>query len=100
MARVSYGTVDGRPAKIVYHPGRRQTHVYWGGMEGPDGIGHNHATIQDTNPDTFHFLRVGSELIVNQSYDPNDRSRRAREQKAKFDLAATLRKVLGWYGLR
>jgi hypothetical protein len=98
MARVSHGTVDGQPAKIVYHPGRRQTHVYWGGLGKPDGIGRNHAVIQDANPDAFHYLRVGSELIVDQSYKPNDRG--ARRRKAGFDLAATLRKVLGWYGLR
>ena len=58
MAKViiSDGSVDGFPAKVMYYPDSKQTQIYWGGRGKPDGDRHNHATIQDSNPDAFHFI--------------------------------------------
>lgn len=86
----SRGTVDGMPAKVVYHPDRKQTALFWGGLGRPDGPGHNHATIQDANPDAFHFLRVAGKIVVNQSYNPA-----AKQSRFQRDLQARG----GWLGL-
>lgn len=85
----SNGTIDGQPAKVVYDSGRRQTHIYWGGVGKPDGPGHNHATVQDSNPDAFHFMRQGGRVVVNQSYNPQSKSRFQRDLDARG----------GWGGL-
>lgn len=85
----SHGTVDGQPAKVVYHPDRRQTHVFWGGRGKPDGAGHNHGTIQDASPDEFHFLRQNGRIVVNQSYNPQQKSRFQRDIEAQG----------GWLGI-
>ena len=104
MAIVSYGTVDGQLAKIVYHPDRGQKHIYWGGIRRPDDdfLGHNHMTIQDSNPDAAHYLRVGNTLVVDHSYNPNDPS--ARRRRAAFDLIAIFRQAwhnaLRMYGFK
>ena len=70
----SQGTVDGQPAKVIYYPDRRQTVLYWGGRGKPDGTGHNHATINDSSPDEFHYLRVNGRIVVDQSYNPQSKS--------------------------
>jgi hypothetical protein len=67
-------TVDGQPAKVIYYPDRRQTALYWGGRGKPDGPGQDHATINDSSPDEFHFLRVNGRIVVNQSYNPQSKS--------------------------
>src|ERR1700733_5104444 len=91
----SAGTVDGKPAKVVYHSERRQTHVFWGGRGKPDGPGHNHGTIQDSNPDTFHFLEVNGRVIVNQSYNQQSKSRFQRDIEARGGWLGILRE--SWY---
>jgi hypothetical protein len=53
-----WGSVDGVPAKIVYTPGSRKKDIYWGGRGSPDGPGHNHAVVVDTNPDAARFIRI------------------------------------------
>ena len=87
----SWGTVDGQPAKAVYHPERQQTHLYWGGRGAPDGPGHNHATIQDRAPDTFHFLRQNGRIVVNQSYNPQSKSKFQRDIERRGGWGAILR---------
>lgn len=90
MASVTdYGTIDGQLAKIVYHPDRKQTQIFWGGRGKPDGTGHNHATILDSNPDAMHFMRVNGRVVVNQSYNPQSQSRFQRDLQARG----------GWLGL-
>lgn len=95
------GTVDGKPAKVVYHPERRQTHVFWGGRGAPDGPGHNHGTIQDASPDEFHFLRVDGRIVVNQSYNPQSKSKFQRDIEARGGWLGifrdSLRKALNMY---
>jgi hypothetical protein len=94
----TYGTIDGQPAKIVYHPARRQTHIYWGGHGKPDGYGHNHAVVQDANPDAVHFLRENGRIVVNH----NARSHQERrQQEAAMSIGRLLvdstRKALRFY---
>ncbi|MEO7617275.1 MAG: hypothetical protein ABIS59_00360 [Candidatus Saccharibacteria bacterium] len=84
-----WGTMDGQPAKIVYNPDRKQTHIYWGGRGTPDGDGHNHATVQDSNPDAMHYLRVNGKVVVNQNYNPQSKSRFQQDLEARG----------GWFGL-
>ena len=86
---ISHGTVDGHPAIVKYYPDRRQTALYWGGRGTPDGPGHNHATILDSNPDAFHFLRENGRIVVNQSYNPQSKSKFQRDLEARG----------GWLGL-
>lgn len=102
MAIISHGSMDGKAAKIVYHPERRQTHIYWGGMNGPDGIGHNHATIQDANPEAVHFMRVNGVIVTNQSFDSSKIHH--RRQQAASDIVSIFRtsldRALRWWGWR
>lgn len=86
---IDYGTIDGQPAKIVYQPSRKQTHIYWGGRGTPDGPGHDHAVVQDSNPNAMHFLRQGGRIVVNQSYNPQSKSRFQRDIEARG----------GWLGI-
>ena len=97
----SAGSVDGHPAKVVYDPQRKQTQLFWGGRGVPDGPGHNHATIQDSSPDEFHFLRVNGGIVVNQSYDPKSTSKFQRDLQSRGGwggmLADAFRKALRQY---
>ena len=90
------GTVDGQPAIIRYDADQRKSHVFWGGIDGPLGIGHNHATVLDSSPDEFHFLRVGKDLVVHQGYNPKKDGH--RRQRAGHDIAGifgeSLRKAI------
>ncbi len=92
MGEIYYGTMDGQPAKFVYHPDRQQTFIFWGGLEKPDGFGHNHASIVHSEagdgfkvgPDSFHFLRQSGRIVVNHSYDPKNEQK--RRQKVGDDI--------------
>lgn len=91
MASVTdFGTIDNQPAKIIYYPDRKQTHIFWGGRGKPDGPGHNHATVLDSNPDAMHFMRVDGRVVVNQSYNPQ-----AKQSRYQQDLQARG----GWLGI-
>jgi hypothetical protein len=82
MSREEYsGTVDGKPAKFVHYPERKQTQVYWGGYEKPDGKNHNHMTIQDINTHTAHFIRENGRVIVDHSYGSGKPEKRQIERK-------------------
>jgi hypothetical protein len=95
--------VDGKPAKVVHNSDRKQTHVYWGGRGQPDGDGHNHATIQDASPDRFHFLEINGRVIVNQSFNPADKSHFQRDIEARGGWIGifrdSLRRALRMYGI-
>jgi hypothetical protein len=86
---ISDGSVDGIPAKVMYYPDSKQTQIYWGGRGKPDGEGHNHATIQDTNPDVFHFIRINGEVVIDQRLYSKPKSRFQRDLEARG----------GWIGL-
>jgi hypothetical protein len=96
-----YGTIDGTPAKIVRTPARQQMHIYWGGMGEPDGPGHNHMTIQDSNPDAVHFLRENGKIVVNHNYKPDNLG--SRRQHAAQSIGQILleswRRALRMYGI-
>jgi hypothetical protein len=100
----SDGTMDGQPAMVFYYPERKQTVIYWGGRGKPNGPGHNHATILDSNPDAFHFLRMNGRIVVNQSYNPQSKSRFQRDIEAYGGWAGILRdawyRALRYWGLR
>ena len=100
-AQVSQGTIDGKPAKVIYYPERRQTVIYWGGRGKPDGPGHDHATILDSNPDAFHYLTINGRVVVNQSYNPQSQSRFQRDLQARGGwlgiLRDSLRRALNQY---
>lgn len=93
--KIHRGTIDGMPAKIVYHPARRQTYIYWGGRGRPDGPGHNHATVLDSNPDAFHFMRVDGKVVVNHSYSPLKALRQRRKALAP-SIGEAIRMGIRW----
>lgn len=95
---VYYGTVDGECAKFIHYPERKQTQVYWGGLEKPDGIGHDHMTIQDISKHEAHFVRQNGRVVVDHSYDPN--SPKKRRIKQKRDAAEVIGSMLvdAWRG--
>jgi hypothetical protein len=98
---VEYGTVDGHPAKIVRYPERGQMHIFWGGMEKPDGIGHNHMTVQDSNPEAVHFLQQNGQIVVNHNYKQGSLGSRRQDVAQVIGpmLVQAWRRVLRWYGM-
>jgi hypothetical protein len=88
----SNGTMDGKPAKIIYDPDRRQTTIYWNGRGRSDGSFHDHATIQDSSPNEFHFMRLNGRVVVNQSCNPDPQAKYSRFQR-------DLQNSGGWVGV-
>jgi hypothetical protein len=91
------GTFDGQPAVIKHNPDKKMTDIYWGGAGRlRAGIGHNHATVRDANPDAFHFMRVRGRVVVNSGFKPHNPGsvRAMRENEAAANIAGILRKAL------
>jgi hypothetical protein len=80
-----WGTIDGAPAKIVYNSTNGKKDIYWGGRGAPDGPGHNHAVVFDSNPHATAYIRINGKVVA------DDRAQ-SRFQK---DLA----KRGGWLGV-
>jgi serine acetyltransferase len=95
-----WGTVDGEPAKIVYIPGSRKKDIYWGGRGAPDGPGHNHAVVMDSNPDAATFVRIDGRIVADKRY-PENEGRWARGVRAQGGYSGifmtALRRALRMY---
>jgi hypothetical protein len=95
-----WGSVDGVPAKIVYTPGSRKKDIYWGGRGRPDGDGHNHAVIVDTNPDAVRFIRINGQIVADDRHPEHETryQRQLRQQGGYIGIFMTaLRRVLRMY---
>jgi hypothetical protein len=95
-----WGSVDGLPAKIVYTPASKKKDIYWGGRGEPDGPGHNHAVVIDTNPDAVRYIRINGKVVADDRNPSGETryQRQLREQGGYFGIFRTaLRRALRMY---
>lgn len=95
-----WGSVDGMPAKIVYTPGSHKKDIYWGGKGQPDGPGHNHAVVVDSNPDSVRFIRINGQIVADDRHPERETryQRQLRQQGGYVGIFLTaLRRAIRMY---
>ena len=88
-----WGTIDGEPCKVVYTPGSKKKDIYWGGRGTPDGPGHNHAVVIDTNPDAVRFIRIAGRIVADD-HQPASETRYQRQLRERGGYLGIFRTAL------